>query len=165
MDYLYETQKSGLSHIDHIRYYETGKYMLLDVSTRRNLELLETMREKEKKGSLLWVLDHTKTAMGARKLRHFIEQPLTSVNKIEERLDSIEELVGDLMAREEIRELLTPVYDMERLMTKMTLQTANPRDLLAFRQSIHVLPDIKMLLKNLKSPLLKRMGGYARYAP
>lgn len=158
LDYLYETQKSGLSHIDHIRYYETGKYMLLDVSTRRNLELLETMREKEKKGSLLWVLDHTKTAMGARKLRHFIEQPLTSVYQIDERLDSIEELVGDLMGREEIRELLTPVYDMERLMTKMTLQTANPRDLLAFRQSIHVLPDIKMLLKNMKSTLLKGMG-------
>ncbi len=158
LDYLYETQKSGLSHIDHIRYYETGKYMLLDVSTRRNLELLETMREKEKKGSLLWVLDHTKTAMGARKLRHFIEQPLTSVYQINERLDSIEELVGDLMGREEIRELLTPVYDMERLMTKMTLQTANPRDLLAFRQSIHVLPDIKMLLKNMKSTLLKGMG-------
>ncbi len=158
LDYLYETQKSGLSHIDHIRYYETGKYMLLDVSTRRNLELLETMREKEKKGSLLWVLDHTKTAMGARKLRHFIEQPLTSVYQIDERLDSIEELVGDLMRREEIRELLTPVYDMERLMTKMTLQTANPRDLLAFRQSIHVLPDIKMLLKNMKSTLLKGMG-------
>ena len=158
LDYLYETQKSGLSHIDHIRYYETGKYMLLDVSTRRNLELLETMREKEKKGSLLWVLDHTKTAMGARKLRHFIEQPLTSVYQINERLDSIEEIVGDLMVREEIRELLTPVYDMERLMTKMTLQTANPRDLLAFRQSIHVLPDIKLLLKNMKSTLLKGMG-------
>ncbi len=158
MDYLYETQKSEMTHIDHIKYYEIGKYVLLDVSTRRNLELLETMREKEKKGSLLWILDHTKTAMGARRLRHYIEQPLTSVDKIESRLDSIQELVEDLMAREEIRELLGPVYDMERLMTKMTLHTANPRDLLAFRQSIHVLPDMKIMLKNMKSSKLKGIG-------
>ncbi len=154
LEYLYETQKSSLNHINHIRYYESSRYMLLDMATRRNLELLETMREKEKRGSLLWVLDSTKTAMGARKLRHFIEQPLTNQHHIELRLDAVSELFDDLMLREEVRELLTPVYDMERLMTKMSLSTANPRDLLAFKQSIGVLPDIKQIMTGTKSQLL-----------
>lgn len=154
LDYLFETQKSNLDHIKNIRYYEAFKYMHLDMSTRRNLELVETMREKQKRGSLLWVLDHTKTAMGARKLRFFIEQPLTNQHEIEKRLDGVEELSQQLILREEIRELLTPVYDMERLMTKMTLQTANPRDLLAFRQSIHVLPAIKQALSGCSGEVL-----------
>jgi len=159
LDYLYETQKSSLNHINHIRYYEAANYMLLDMATRRNLELLETMREKEKRGSLLWVLDYTKTAMGARKLRHYIEQPLTNQHQIEKRLDGINEIYDDLMLREEIRELLTPVYDMERLMTKMSLGTANPRDLLAFKQSIGVLPDIKQLLSVCKSETLNLISS------
>ncbi len=158
LDYLYDTQKSSLNHINNIRYYETSKFMLLDRSTRRNLELLETMREKDKKGSLLWVIDKTKTAMGARKLRHYIEQPLTNQHHIESRLDGVSELYDDLMLREEIRELLTPVYDMERLMTKMSLRTANPRDLLSFKQSIAILPDIKNLLLSTKSEILYRIG-------
>jgi DNA mismatch repair protein MutS len=158
LDYLYETQKSSLNHINHIRYYETSSFMMLDMATRRNLELLETMREKEKRGSLLWVLDHTKTAMGARKLRHYIEQPLTNQRAIEKRLDAVQELYDDLMLREEIRELLTPVYDMERLMTKMSLATANPRDLLAFKQSIQVLPELKQLLLLTQSETLNAVG-------
>lgn len=155
LDYIYDTQKSSLHHINHIRYYDVSKYMLLDMSSRRNLELTETMREKEKKGSLLWVLDHTKTAMGARRLRQFIEQPLTLEADIDHRLNAVEEFALDLMLREEIRELLAPVYDMERLMTKMSLATANPRDLLAFRQSIEVIPGIKSTLSVAQSALLK----------
>jgi DNA mismatch repair protein MutS len=158
MDYLLETQKNHLDHISHVRYYEAFKYMHLDMATRRNLELTETMREKDKRGSLLWVLDSTKTAMGARKLRTFIEQPLTNQHEIEKRLDGVSELYDNLMIREEIRELLTPVYDMERLMTKMTLQTANPRDLLAFRQSIHVLPGIKETLETCDSEVMLHIG-------
>ncbi len=158
LDYLYDTQKSSLGHINHIRYYEVSSYMLLDMATRRNLELVETMREKDKRGSLLWVLDKTKTAMGARKLRYFVEQPLTDQSQIEERLDGVSELVEDLIMREEIRELLTPVYDMERLMTKMSLGTANPRDLLAFHQSISVLSGLKEILSQTKSEVLENMG-------
>lgn len=158
LDYIYDTQKSSLNHINHIRYYDVSTYMLLDMSSRRNLELTETMREKEKRGSLLWVLDQTKTAMGARRLRHFIEQPLTLETDIDLRLDAVEELAGDLMLREEIRELLSPVYDMERLMTKMSLATANPRDLLAFRQSIEVIPQLKHTLSITKSKLLKELS-------
>lgn len=158
LDYIYDTQKSSLHHMNHIRYYDISTYMLLDMSSRRNLELLETMREKDKRGSLLWVLDQTKTAMGARRLRQFIEQPLTIQSDIDYRLDAVEELVSDLMFREEIRELLTPVYDMERLMTKMSLATANPRDLLAFRQSIEVMPEIKHTLSVSKSPLLQQLS-------
>lgn len=158
LDYIYDTQKSSLNHINHIRFYDVSTFMLLDMSSRRNLELTETMREKEKRGSLLWVLDHTKTAMGARRLRHFIEQPLTLQADINLRLDAVEELANDLMLREEIRELLSPVYDMERLMTKMSLATANPRDLLAFRQSIQVIPQIKQTLMITKSKLLNDLS-------
>lgn len=158
LSYLYETQKTNLSHINRIMYYESSQYMLLDMASRRNLELLETMREKEKRGSLLWVLDHTKTAMGARKLRQFIEQPLRREESIDLRLNSVSELHNELMFREELRELLAPIYDMERLMTKMTLQTANPRDLLAFRQSIQVLPSIKDSLQVAQTELLKHLG-------
>jgi len=158
LDYLYETQKNSLNHINHIRYYETSSFMLLDMSTRRNLELLETMREKEKRGSLLWVLDNTKTAMGARKLRHFIEQPLTDQEAIEKRLNGVAELYDDLMLREELREYLAPIYDMERLMTKMTLGTANPRDLLAFKQSIEILPSVKALLSTVSSRVLHEIN-------
>jgi len=158
LDYLYDTQKSSLHHMNHIRYYDVATYMLLDMSSRRNLELLETMREKDKKGSLLWVLDQTKTAMGARRLRQFIEQPLTLASDINHRLDAVDELYNDLMFREELRELLSPVYDMERLMTKMSLATANPRDLLAFRQSIEVMPDIKRTLSVAQSSLLHQLS-------
>lgn len=147
LQYLYETQKTGLEHFTHIYPYLTSKYMLLDSSTRRNLELTETLREKQKRGSLLWVLDKTKTAMGARMLRSFIEQPLIDKDEIENRLDAIEELNKDSISRDEIREYLNPVYDLERLLSKVTYKTANPRDLIAFRNSLQMLPHIKTVLQ------------------
>ncbi len=146
LQYLYETQKSSLEHFTHISPYLTSKYMLLDSSTRRNLELTETLREKQKRGSLLWVLDKTKTAMGGRTLRSYIEQPLIDKADMEKRLDAIEELNKDSVSRDEIREYLNPIYDLERLLSKVTYKTANPRDLIAFRNSLEMLPHIKTVL-------------------
>ncbi|MCM1225680.1 MAG: DNA mismatch repair protein MutS [Lachnospiraceae bacterium] len=154
LKYLYETQKNSLSHISAIHPYTTGKFMMIDSSTRRNLELVETLREKTKKGSLLWVLDKTKTAMGARMLRSYIEQPLMEKGEINGRLDAIEELNGQAITREELREYLNAIYDLERLITRITYQTANPRDFIAFRNSIHMLPPIKNLLKDFKAEQL-----------
>lgn len=131
--------------------------MIIDSSTRRNLELVETLREKQKRGSLLWVLDKTRTAMGARTLRSFVEQPLIERTEIEERYDAIDEFNTNAITREEIREYLNPVYDLERLITRVTYQTASPRDLIAFRNSIHMLPPIKTLMSDFQSPLLKRL--------
>ena len=142
LQYLKETQKTSLSHMSRLTPYTTGKYMLLDSSTRRNLELCETLREKQKRGSLLWVLDKTKTAMGARNLRKYIEQPLIDKNSINKRLDAVEELKIQAINREEIREYLSPVYDLERLVSKIVYQSANPRDLIAFKSSLSMLPHI-----------------------
>jgi len=157
--YLKETQKSGLTHLTHITPYTDGKFMLIDSSTRRNLELTETMRDKQKRGSLLWVLDKTKTAMGARQLKSFIEQPLVSVNEIIKRQDAIEEINGALIDREELREYLSSVYDLERLITKITYQSANPRDLIAFKQSIGMLSPIKSLLSGFHSSLISELDA------
>ena len=153
--YLKETQKNELEHITGITPYINGKFMLLDMATRRNLELVETMREKSKRGSLLWVLDKTKTAMGARLLRSFIEQPLLDKNEITKRYDAIEELVNNLTDREELREYLNPVYDLERLSTRIVYGTANPRDFISFKNSISMLPHIKNILDGFKGDLLK----------
>ena len=149
--YLYETQKNSLEQISAIHPYTTGKFMVLDSSTRRNLELVETLREKAKRGSLLWVLDKTKTAMGARMLRSFVEQPLIEKEEIEGRLDAIEELMQRAIDREELREYLNPVYDLERLLTRITYQSANPRDLTAFKSSIGMIPHIRGILLELQS--------------
>ena len=157
LKYLYETQKTTLSNLVAIHPYTTGKFMIIDSSTRRNLELVETLREKQKRGSLLWVLDKTRTAMGARTLRSFVEQPLIERTEIEERYDAIDEFNTNAITREEIRGYLNPVYDLERLITRVTYQTANPRDLIAFRNSIHMLPPIKTLMSDFQSPLLKRL--------
>lgn len=151
IQYLTETQKGQLRHLTHIHYYATEDFMLLDLATRRNLELVETLREKERRGSLLWVLDKTKTAMGARMLRQYIEQPLIHVDAINCRLDAVEELVDNAMYREELREYLIPIYDIERLMSRISTQTANGRDLQAFRQSIGMINPIKTLLADLKA--------------
>lgn len=151
--YLYEMQKGSVDHITSIVPYTTGKYMLIDSSSRRNLELVETMREKQKKGSLLWVLDKTKTAMGARALRSMIEQPLIQKEVILKRQAGIEELNNRAIDREEIREYLNPVYDLERIMTKISCKSANPRDLIAFRNSLEMLPFIKNLIGTMESPL------------
>lgn len=149
MQYLHETQMSSLSHINHIETYSVDSFMILDSATRRNLELTETLRDKQKRGSLLWVLDKTKTAMGARKLREFVEQPLLYKDAIEKRLDAIEAINKELIVREELREYLNTIYDLERLLTRIALKTANPRDLLAFKTSIQYLPDIYNLLRKL----------------
>lgn len=149
MQYLHETQMSSLSHINHIETYSVDSFMILDSATRRNLELTETLRDKQKRGSLLWVLDKTKTAMGARKLREFVEQPLLYKDAIEKRLDAIESINKELIVREELREYLNTIYDLERLLTRIALKTANPRDLLAFKTSIQYLPDIYNLLREL----------------
>ncbi|MCR5657620.1 MAG: DNA mismatch repair protein MutS [Butyrivibrio sp.] len=150
LKYLYELQKSDLSNIIHIYPYLTSKYMLLDSSTRRNLELIETMRDKQKRGTLLWVLDKTKTAMGARCLRTFIEQPLIDTDEIMSRQSAVEAFVKHVIERDEIREYLGPIYDLERLMAKINYHTANPRDLLAFRNSLKMLPAIKMVMEDLR---------------
>lgn len=157
LQYLLETQKNDLSHLTHITPYTTGKYMMLDSSTRRNLELTETLREKQKKGSLLWVLDKTKTAMGARTLRKYVEQPLIEKTEIQKRLDAVEELKNEAISREEIREYLAPVYDLERLITRITYGSANPRDLTAFRSSLEMLPHIRYILEDMQSQLLSEI--------
>lgn len=151
--YLYEMQKGSVDHITSIVPYTTGKYMLIDSSSRRNLELVETMREKQKKGSLLWVLDKTKTAMGARALRSMIEQPLINKEDILKRQAGIEECNNRAIDREEIREYLNPVYDLERIITKISCKSANPRDLIAFRNSLEMLPHIKKLIGTMESDL------------
>ena len=157
LQYLYDTQKNSLSHIQHIHPYIASKYMLLDASTRRNLELCETLREKQKRGSLLWVLDKTKTAMGGRTLRGYLEQPLLEKAQIEKRLDAVEELCKDVVSREEIREYLNPIYDLERLLSRVSYKTANPRDLIAFRNSLEMLPYIRQVLGGFHKELLKEI--------
>ncbi len=158
LQYLTETQKTSLDNLTTLKPYITTKYMTLDSSTRRNLELCETLREKQKRGSLLWVLDKTKTAMGARMMRSFIEQPLLNKEEINERLDAVAELNKNAISREEIREYLNPVYDLERLISKISYQSANPRDLLAFKSSLSMLPHIKYLLQGMSSKALKEAG-------
>ena len=156
--YLKETQKSSsLAQMSKLTPYTTGAFMLLDSSTRRNLELCETLREKQKRGSLLWVLDKTKTAMGARTLRKYIEQPLIHKAPIIKRQEAVAELKDNAISREEIREYLSPVYDLERLVSKITYQSANPRDMIAFQSSLSMLPHIKYILSEMKSPLLAEL--------
>lgn len=155
--YLQETQKTALSHMAGIRPYSAEKYMLIDSSSRRNLELVETLREKQKRGSLLWVLDKTKTAMGARTLRSYVEQPLIDQEEIENRLSAIEELNEHPMLRDEIREYLHPIYDLERLISRISYKSANPRDMIAFASSLEMLPHIKQVLKEFSSPVLKQL--------
>ena len=155
--YLQETQKTALSHMATIRPYSAEKYMLIDSSSRRNLELVETLREKQKRGSLLWVLDKTKTAMGARTLRSYVEQPLIDQEEIENRLTAIEELNEHPMLRDEIREYLQPIYDLERLISRISYKSANPRDMIAFASSLEMLPHIKQVLKEFSSPVLRQL--------
>ena len=154
MQYLYDTQKNTLNHLTHIYPYLTSKYMLLDSSTRRNLELCETLRDKQKKGSLLGVLDKTKTAMGGRLLRKYIEQPLIDKDKIIYRQDAIDDFCKNPCERDEIREYLNPVYDLERLIGKISFHTANPRDLIALATSLRMLPPIKTVTGGMNAEAL-----------
>lgn len=158
LQYLYETQKNELPQLNKLTPYTTGQYMVIDTSTRRNLELVETLREKQKRGSLLWVLDKTKTAMGARMLRTFLEQPLISKKEMERRQAAIEELNMNFISREEIREYLNAIYDLERLLGRISYKTANPRDLLAFKNSLTMVPHIKQLLNEFSCDLLKKIN-------
>mgnify|MGYP001773516246 FL=1 len=155
--YLKETQKTALSQMTTIRPYTAERYMLIDSSSRRNLELVETLREKQKRGSLLWVLDKTKTAMGARTFRSFVEQPLIDAEEINRRLEALEELNEKPMLRDEIREYLNPVYDLERLVSRISFKSANPRDMVAFASSLEMIPYIKQVLKDFQAPILKEI--------
>lgn len=155
--YLYDTQKSQCELITEVKAYRGNAYLLIDAASRRNLELTETLRDKNKHGSLLWVLDRTKTAMGARFLRNLLEKPLLNIQEIEARQDAIQEFLSRYIDREELREYLAPIYDMERLMGRITLGSANARDMLAFGTSIAALPPIKNLLKTFSAPLLQQL--------
>ena len=157
LDYLHETQMIELAQITTVKRYAGAAYMVLDASTRRNLELTETMREKRKYGSLLWVLDHTRTAMGARMLRREIEQPLVKKDTIEERLNAVEELKDNMVLREELREYLAAVYDLERLLTRVAYRSANPRDMIALKGSLSVLPAIQAVLSDARAEALVRI--------
>lgn len=154
LSYIEETQKVELSHISTVDIYSIDSYMVLDKFTRRNLELVETMRSKEKKGSLLWVLDKTRTSMGARELKRMIEEPLLNVSAINKRLDAVEILYDDLFLRDEIRTLLSDVYDLERLSTKLVYGNVNARDLLALKSSLATLPIMINLLRDFDKGLL-----------
>ncbi|MBO7709512.1 MAG: DNA mismatch repair protein MutS, partial [Lachnospiraceae bacterium] len=155
--YLTETQKSELTNFTGITPYSSGRYMVLDTATRRNLELCETLREKQKRGTLLWVLDKTKTAMGARMLRSFVEQPLIDADEIIRRQDAIEELQANAIVREELREYLNPVYDLERLISRISYRSANPRDMRAFKTSLEMVPPIKYILGSFQAPLIVKL--------
>ncbi len=146
LQYLYDTQKNSLSNVTGMTVYSAGRYMLLDSATRRNLELTETLREKQKRGSLLWVLDRTRTAMGARLLHRFLEQPLIEREAIERRFDAVQELCENSVDRDEMREYMGPIYDLERLMTRITYLSANPRDLIAMRNSLRMLGPVRQTL-------------------
>ncbi len=155
--YLSEMQSTGLKHIRTLRVCSAGAFMLLDSASRRNLELTETLRDKKKRGSLLWILDRTCTAMGARSLRSFVEQPLLSEERINGRLDAVQELLERPMDREEIREYLNAVYDLERLLGKVSFGTVNARDMIALKNSLAMLPPIKNLLGDFRSAELMRI--------
>lgn len=157
LQYITETAKHSAEHITELRVYAIGDYMMLDNSTRRNLELCETMHEKSKRGSLLWVLDKTRTAMGARSLRRSLEQPLVQVDRINARLDALSVLTDAMIDMEEIREYLQSIYDLERLMGRIAYETANPKDLQAFSASLQLLPAIRTVLQPLPSTLLHEL--------
>ena len=146
LTYLYETQKTDLKQLDKLEWYRTGQFMELDLAARRNLELTETLRSKEKKGSLLWVLDKTKTPMGARNLRMWLQQPLMNVAAIDRRLNAVAALVDNTMGRQELRLAMTGMGDMERLMSRIVYGTAGARDLVNLRAAMEHLPEIKKCL-------------------
>ncbi len=155
LKYLEDTQKTGLDHINTIKIYNTTRYMALDINARRNLELTEKMRDKSKKGTLLWVLDKTSTSMGGRMLRRWLNDPLVDRKEINERLDAVEELKDSIIFRGDIIEALKKVYDIERLAGKIAYGNVNGRDLISLKSSVKQLPDIKHVLAGAGSKLLK----------
>ncbi len=156
--YLEHTQKSNVGFIDTLTVYSTSEYMDIDNATRRNLEITETMRDKAKTGSLLWVLDRTKTSMGARKLKQWLEKPLVNPIEINKRLFSVDELVKNNMLCDDFRELLSGIYDISRIVSRVSLGTATPRDMLSLKVSLLKLPELNYLLSKTQSPLLSGMN-------
>ena len=156
-EYLENTQMTDLAHINKIVIYSVSKYMALDINARRNLEITEKLRDKSKKGTLLWVLDKTSTSMGGRMLRRWLNDPLIDVNEINKRLDSVEELKNDIMLRGDIIENLKKVYDIERLAGKMAYGNGTPRDMITLKNSLFKLPEIKKVLTSVKSEYLKEI--------
>ncbi len=155
--YLYETQKNSLKQITTLKQYKRDSYMTIDIASRRNLELTETIRGKEKKGTLLWVLDSTKTPMGARLLRNRIENPITDIKNIEHRLDAVEEFVQEGLLREKLRSSLKEIHDIERLMSKIIYETITPKDMLTLKASMRPLKQIKELISSCKTKLISEM--------
>ena len=157
IEYIEETQKTSLDHINKITIYQISKYMALDINARRNLEITEKMRDKSKKGTLLWVLDKTSTSMGGRLLRRWLSDPLVDVNEINLRLEAVEELKNNIILRGDIIENLKKVYDIERLTGKMAYGNANARDMITLKNSLFKLPEVKNVLKDTKSELLQNL--------
>lgn len=156
--YLEHTQKSNVAYINNLQVYAVSEYMDIDLSTRRNLEITETMREKQKRGSLLWVLDRTKTSMGARKLKQWLEKPLVNPIEINNRLYSVKELYDDLMLRDDVAGILAGIYDIARILSRISLQTAAPRDMVSLKLSLLKLPELQYKLYNTKSPILSKIA-------
>ena len=159
LDYLHDTQKTDLEHVDRLDYYRQGQFMELDLTARRNLELTETLRGKEKKGSLLWVLDKTKTAMGARLLRSWLERPLLSVSAIARRSDAVAALVKHTVQREELILALTGIGDMERLMGRIVYGSAGGRDMVSLKNAMDHLPAIRQQLAAFEGGHLRELGA------
>lgn len=159
LGYLSHTQKSGLPYIDKLNVYDVGEYMDLDLAARRSLEITETMRDKQKRGSLLWVLDNTKTSMGARLLRQWIEKPLINPIRINERLYSVRELVDNMMLRDDLGEALSKTYDISRIISRLSLGSASPRDMLALKATAETLPQLEYLLSGTKSGLFRALSS------
>ena len=157
VEYLHETQKMQLNHINRIKIYKTTKYMALDINARRNLEITERMRDKSKKGTLLWVLDETSTSMGGRHLRRWLNDPLIDVDEINDRLNSVKELKDSVVLRGDIIEGLKKVYDIERLIGKISYGNANARDMISLKNSLAQLPEIKKILSYAESKMIKNI--------
>ena len=157
IEYIEQTQMTTLDHINKITIYQISKYMALDVNARRNLEITEKMRDKSKKGTLLWVLDKTATSMGARNLRRWLSDPLIDTKEINQRLEAVKELKDDVILRGDVVENLKKVYDIERLAGKMAYGNANARDMITLRNSLERLPEVKKLLSQSKSEMLKNL--------
>ena len=157
--YLEETQKTDLSHMNKIRFFDSNEYMDIDISSRRNLELTETLRDKAKKGSLFGILDKTKTSMGTRRMKDWIDRPLINESAVNMRLDAVEELINAMDIRCELTENLKKIYDIERIISKIVYGTCNARDFVSLRQSFEVLPEIDLLLKKCTSPMLSSLSN------
>ncbi|WP_443661011.1 DNA mismatch repair protein MutS [Clostridium sp.] len=157
LSYIIDTQKNSLSHIDTIEYYDILDYVSLDANSRRNLELTETLRDKTKKGSLLWVLDRTNTAMGARRLRKWLDQPLINKKSIDERLEAVEEIKNKTTSHEDLKDVLVDIYDIERLVGKISSKNVNAKELISLKNSIEKIPKVKSIISVLNSKLMKKI--------